>query len=743
MKVRLILSTCTAALLVAAGAQAQTAATGQSQAAPPPPQDTVEVIVTAQKRAQSVQKTPFAITAIKGDDIAAQGLNTVGDAIKDAPGVQIQSIAQGSQIFIRGVGSGIDPSFADPSIALMTDGVYSGRTESVQGGNFDIDRVEVLRGPQGTLYGRNASGGAVNVITNQAKLGVYEATVRAQLGNYDERRIEGMINLPLGDWAAVRVAGFSDKHNSYVDLGGDDMDESGVRLKIFAQPVEWLKLSAKVEAEVSKGYGPITVPVPGSAGNLTFPPPIFYTNFDPSITNGPPFDGGVPIERFPNGWVVKDPGNPWSNDVDHYGGAIDRSSLTYMFQADADLGWSNLTVLPSYSREKNYLLSSLFFGDLTGPYTVGEGTTQYSSVEARLTSKPDAPFVWLLGAYYLKSNGGLTFADQVIDNFNLSQEAQPGETKALFGQITYPLTDRFRITGGYRISQDTESAGYEINGINGTTYTSGPVNYTNTANSSSFKVGVEYDLAAHSLFYAHVASGFKQGGLSPSLTATPFLPEKLLAYEAGVKNRFFDNHLLLNGAVFYYDYKDYQLSFLQNETLPGTSSVFSSPDVVNAGPTHFYGAEVQTVWNVTRNDDISATLNYLHATYGEVVLPNNPFVNDGNFELKGYQMANSPDWSGNIGYTHSWNAFGGRMSAGFNTHWSTSYYVTDEVYEPGALQKAYTRSDANLRYMADKWSLDLYVKNIEDKAQTTYVFPLYRRYVSDPRTYGLTLERRF
>ncbi|MBT0670659.1 TonB-dependent receptor [Novosphingobium profundi] len=715
------------------------------QGAPPPAFSATEIIVTAQKRAQTLQSTPMSISAITGDDLRSQAKNTIEDALKDVPGVEIQGIAQGAQIYIRGVGSGIDPSFADPSVALMVDGVYNGRTEAVAGAGYDIERIEVLRGPQGTLYGRNASGGAVNVITKNPELGKRELIFRGQYGNYDAYRVEGVVNLPIGDSVAVRVAGFRDRHKSYVDTGGMDANARGVRGKIYMEPTSWLRISLKGEYYLEDAYGPITVPVPGSAGNLTFPPPIFFTNFDPTITDGPPFTGGVPIQRFPNGWETADANDPWSNDAQHPPGRIRREGTTFMAQIDADLGFANLTLLPAYSKNKNYLLSSLFFGTLTGPYGEGYGNATYKSIEARLTSNPGMGFDWMLGAYYLHSAGAPTFADQTVDTFNLSQDFEPSTTKALFGQVTYPVTDHLRLTGGLRWSEDTQGSSFQITSNDGGGYDSGVIAFTNKKASMTFKAGFEYDIAARSLLYAHLSTGFKQGGLSPSVPAVPFKPENLYAYEVGVKNQFFGNTLTVNASAFYYDYKHYQLSYLSSSQLGSTDSTFTAPNVVNTGNTNIYGVELQSIYEPNRFNRVTFSGNYLHARYGEVVLPNNPFVNQGDYELKGRQMANSPTWVFTGGYTHNFDFAGGTLSVGGNVRWSDSYYVTHEQYMPGARQSSYTRSDANIRYAppSDRWSISAFIKNIEGDAQTTYVFPLYRRYITAPRTFGVSGEMKF
>ncbi len=740
-----------AVLVVIAGCGAAQAA------APAASQDGLEeVIVTAQKRTEDVQKTAISIATVSGDEMAAQGKTSLDSALKDVPGVQVQGLAQGAQVFIRGVGSSIDPSFADPAIALMVDGAYDGRTESVQGGSFDIDRVEVLRGPQGTIYGRNASGGSVNVITRNPDLKGFDAYARVQVGNYALTRGEAMANLPASDSVGFRIAGYSEHRDGYASDGSMDSKGWGARGKALFQFNDRVSLLLKAEVDRVDDLGPNTLPVPGSAGGLTFPPPIFASNFNPPVAipqnagtcPGSPFIGCAPQWRFPDGWVTA--GNsPWANDAQHPAGYEVRKSNTFAAQLDADLGFGTLTVLPAWSKHENTLASSFLFGNLTGPYGIGTGNATYTSVEARLASAAASRIKWLAGVYWLKSEGGPTFNGQVNTasdgtNYTSNENYAPGKTLAAFGQLTYPVTDAFRLTGGLRYSKDETGTSFQVTAPT-IGYDSGLTSYSHSQPSTTYKAGIELDLAPQSMLYAHVATGFKQGGLSPSVPPTVFEPEKLVSYELGVKNRFLGNSLQLNAAVFYYDYDNYQLSSFDALQLGTTGVVANFPVVHNAKSGSVAGGELELQWLATRNDNVRASVTLLQAKYGEIVLPNNPFVNQGPYELKGKTMANSPKVTAMLAYDHTWTLPVGTLTAGFNAHYSGAYYTTPELYLPGAYQESYTRTGVQVRYAGenDRWGLSLWGNNLEDKAQTTYVFPAYRRFVTAPRTFGLTADVRF
>ena len=747
-------SVCAIALIVApmsafAGTTQSESSTGVDTAKPSKHADNgsgeaiEEVVVTAQKRQEFAQKIPISIAVVTGEEIAQKADTTLESVLTSVPSVDVQGISQGAQVYIRGVGSSIDPGFADSSTALMVDGVYNGRTEALQAVAYDIQRIEVLRGPQGTLYGRNATGGLINVITASPTFNRFSGYVRAQAGDYDLGRIEAAVNVPLSSNLAIRLAGYKEKRSGYIDDGSDDSDSYGIRGKILYAPTDWLSVLLKVDYYHEQGKGQNTVPVPGSAGHLTVPPFLF---FNP--------DGS---ERFPNGWIQPHQGDPWSNDAVHVPGVVRRQSLTYAAQIDADLGFATLTVLPAYTRSATYVLSSYLFGSLT-PFgatydTSGYGgqgiVTMYKSVEARLKSNGTGPLQYVVGFYYLNTSPGTNGASPQpdIDPFTgaavtFSQAFQPGSTTAGFGEATYAITPQLRLTGGFRYSVDENNQAYDIT-VNGTD--TGAQSFKTTQESTQYKIGAEYDVAPESMLYAHVATGFKQGGMSATIPANPFLPEHLTAYEIGSKNRFFDDKLQLNAAAFYYDYQNYQYYNFVFLPIGSTGAGDNFFLIRNSGATHIDGAEVEMEAIPWSNAKLNASLTYLDAKYGEAVMPNNPFVNQGNFELKGRPIQEAPDWAVNLGFEQGFYIGNNMLFLGVNSHISAGYYASPEQYLPGAWQPAFTRTDLNARYeMNDgQYFISVNLKNLENQAQTTYVYPGYRRLVTAPRTIVASIGANF
>ncbi|TPV60880.1 TonB-dependent receptor [Aestuariibacter sp. GS-14] len=710
----------------------------QSAAEPQENKETsLEVIeVTAQKRVQSINDTAIAITAISGNDIINQGSTSYDEAIEGVPGVKVQGIAQGAQVFIRGVGSQVDPAFADPAVATLIDGVYTGRTESVQSGTYDISRIEVLRGPQGTLYGRNASGGSMNVITRDPELGDIEGYVTAQAGNFNLRRLEGAVNLPIGDEFAFRAAAFNSDRDGYISDGSMEDNSWGARVKMLYQPSDELRALLKYEISEFEGNAANTVPVQGWQGNLTFPP----------------FLGAF----APDGWAVNDDSNPWENDKYHPPGFMKRKSETLSLDLSTDLDWASISLLTAYSDHENLERSSHLFG-ITDPdvffgcgtsecYLEGTGNATYKTTELRFNSPVDAPFVWMVGLYYLSSQGDIGGDGQELDlsdgTYLYNQAFAPSKTKAIFGQATYPVSDQLRLTAGLRLSNDTRETAYELFSPAGDLVDTQA--QSTEDDSVTWKLGIEFDLSKDQLLYAHAASGFKQGGVNTTIPITVFAAEELISYEIGSKNTLLNNNMQLNAAVFYYDYKNYHVPSLQSIPVADTGEVSVFPYTLNAGDSTIYGAEVTLEWLVSDSGKITSSATTLQTEYGETELPVNPFVAGGPYQLEGREMVNAPSFTAMFGYEHNWEFKEGILFASVTTNYSSDYFTSLEYYLPGAHQDSFTRTDASIRYESfDDWSLGLWVRNIEDEAQTTYVFPAYRRFITAPRTVGVNVNYRF
>jgi len=759
-----------------------------------------EITVTAEKRVENVQKTSIAITAISADTIRTEALNTLGAAMKDAAGVEVASSITGGQIYIRGIGA----YGGEPSTAVLFDEVYSGRTTAISSAMYDVGRVEVLRGPQGTLYGKNATGGIVNVVSNNPTDN-FEILGNMQIGNFNLKHFDGAINLPLSEKWAARVALLQETRDGYLSCGAADSNKFSTRVKLLYKASDKFSVLATYDYNWEKSHGNNTVPIPGSAGKLPLmfqggppgtPPSGNMKDYgwkvpdengdgiaddlgDPTTysAGGPPGPGGGgPANLNPDGipdivqtgWIVPAGSDAWTNDRWHPAGSFTNKQKIFSIKIDLDMNWAQLTLIPSYTEVSSLNVDNMLLGIATSVVKslgTGQGRdSQQYTAEARLASPADSAFKWLVGFYGMKmpqqemnQQDPTTYNDA---NWHFVNERDPDTTMALFGQGTFPITDWFRVTGGIRTSTDTNATDYRYGNsqvpasnplyadTNGTgVYDSGWLHYEQDVKSTTYKAGIEFDPGENSMVYAQISTGFKQGGLNMTLPPKEYKPEELVAYEFGSKNRFMNGRMQLNLEGYYYKYTNMQAQLPVEYTVAATGSTERAQAIFNAKEGTNKGVDIELDYLVTQNDKVNAALALVDAKYGELLIPANPdFGGGGNLQLKGRQVAMSPDWCIKLGYEHTVNLDNGAFfTVGFDTKISDGYWTTAEQYLAGAYQDRYTRSNFNASYTTEdgKWVTSVSGKNLENHAQTNFIVPFYRRFVNEPRTFVLNVSYKF
>lgn len=730
----LVATSLAATMAVAAGAE-DPAATAEA-AADGPKQRLQEVIITAEKRATVAQKTPVSITTLSGPELEASGETQLGSALRNVPSLQIQGTPQGGEIYIRGVGANGDSNFIDPSVALSMDGVYTARSERLAAPLYDIARIEVLRGPQGTLYGRNSDGGTVNIISNDPTFDGFHAGVNMEYGNFDLKHADGYLNLPVDEQLAFRIAGVIEDRTGYFSNGGYSSHVRGLRLKGLYEPSSSLTLKALLD--YSHQYGPLATTVP-VAGALPSPP-------------------------FPAGGWPTQAGNPWYVDPYHPADTTDFKFLTSALELDYAMPWATLTLNPTYSHNTRYFLSNLVTGDDLGPLTVYDYEEDQYTLDARLSS-PDSSsrLRWVGGFYYLWTNDSelpgvatnqpATLADgSNVNLFNsYTAGAPPTTSVAGYGQLTYSLTDRFRLIGGLRYTTDEKSQAVEVVSDYIPGYDSGKIVATSRWSAWTYKAEAEFDLAAESMLYGEIADGYKAGGYDT--TAVPpksYSPETVIDFEVGSKNRFLDDSLQVNASFYLYHYQDIQVQYNPAESPPlplpaayiptGAGYSYFQQYVVNGGAAVNKGGELETKYRLTRYDELDLAVAYTDAYYGRFSDPNLA-------GLSGETMAATPRWSATPSYSHSFPLGTGLLTLQADSRLSSSYWssVNNRGSRPLSFQSAYTRSDASLLYdSGGSWSVSLWVKNIENHAQLQFGdFPLNRNIINSPRTYGGNVMLKF
>ncbi|MBA15305.1 MAG: TonB-dependent receptor [Sphingomonas sp.] len=730
-----------------------------------------EIVVTAQRREESLQRTAVPVSAITGDDLVQTGITDAAGIGRLVPALQVQPSGGTTSFFLRGVGTQSGNSFAENAIAYNFNGVFVSRPTAPAGAFFDLQRVEVVKGPQGTLYGRNATGGAINVLPNRPELGEFSGNINLEYGNYDSKKASGALNIPIGDTVALRLASQIVDRDGYLSDGYDDEKGEAVRASLLIEPSnDWsMLLVADYFNQHGKGAGLVLIP------SDTFSAPPLEDRIggsDPRATAAiaayaatlpaPPFCGG--FGGFVSSGCVITPQSDGFLDNKFYG-----VSATI----EGDVGFGTLTVLPAYRRtEANYR------SYLPGFLAQVKDNSDQMSLEVRLSSNTDGPLRYVLGAFYFNEDQQ---ADNNFSQGNLSQShlvpRLKTESKAVFGQLTFDLAPTLRLVAGGRYtdenkSQTTASAAGGLPGAINPPL-GPPVLGTLAFERFTWKAGVEWDAGPRSLVYANVATGFKTGGFF--LASPPdntYAPENLTAYTIGTKNRFLDNRLQVNLEAFYWDYTDQQVTFVGG-VRTGSGIFAQGGTTVNAGKSRIYGAELELQFAPSWADRIAANVQYLNGKYNSLQTANfsntgapiptgctvtgsrlaNPGVNNARFydtDCSGKPTVQSPKWIANVNYEHTFT-LGGDMEllAGARTSLSSSYYLNVNFQE-GERQGAFMTSDAYLTLQGpDKvWSITAFVNNIEDevifaRAGNRPILNFSVATLRPPRTYGLRLGYRF
>ncbi|MEH3107843.1 MAG: TonB-dependent receptor [Sphingomonas fennica] len=761
------------ALVTSAGAAAQTTdAPPPDASAPVAAADAnaagiADIVVTAQRRAETLQRAAIAATAVSGNSLVNAGVSDPANLTKLVPALTVQPVGISSSFFIRGVGATAINSFQENAIAFSVGGVFFARPTGPAGTFYDLDRVEVLKGPQGTLYGRNATGGAINLIPRRPRLGEVEADVTAEYGNYDTKKLQGGINLPIGSIAALRVAGQVVDRDGYLSDGYDDEKTQAVRAQLLVQPSDGFSmlLAADYVHQGGKGVGAVLFPSPATPSVPRAKDRIGAA--DPQITallrqvtfnqfsRIPPFSS-LPPATIRN--VVTVPLQNGFQDSDFYG-----VSLT----TTGDMGFADLTTILAYRHSNPDVLT--YAPGFPGRFREED---DQMSAEVRLSSKPGTRLGYVLGAFYFyeQQDGYNNYNQGLLANTEYFPRLKTA-SRAVFGQLTYSLTDALRLVAGGRYTE-------EFKRLRGSTRNTSffvpnppfvPINGNLDFNKFTWKAGFEWDAAPRSLVYGNVATGFKAGGFYPSAGRNTYDPETLTAYTLGSKNRFFDNRVQVNVEAFYWQYRDQQISYVGPiEATPGN---FAQAGVtVNAGKARMYGAEAEFLFQPTRSDTFGATIQYLNARYQSLVYnaistsgaplvtscavrpdtrvaapPTRLFIVD----CSGKPGVYSPKWTANLNYERRFDLGELQLAAGARSRLETSAWLNLD-YLDYQKRRHFTATDAYLTLTppGERWSIGGYVNNIENRAVkagglTRPIVNTTLLTLRPPRTYGVRVGYKF
>ncbi|MDP3549066.1 MAG: TonB-dependent receptor [Novosphingobium sp.] len=703
-----------------------------------------DIVVTANRTSSLLSKTPIAMSAVGGEDLIAAGITNPTQLEETIPNLSIVR-GNGLQITIRGVTSTDGTEKGDPSAAFMVNGIYLARPQAQEVSFFDIERIEVLRGPQGTLYGRNSTAGVVNILTAQPK---FEFGARADVvyGNFNALNGTVVLNVPASDTLAFRVAANIDQRDNYIIDGAPNdnatldkfKNNKSVRLSALWKPTPDLSLLVMGDYSSVKGN-----PTNGVS------PANFYSNIASGVR--PTFN--APIYRSLDPDVARVLSIPQAQQ-----GFRDNEEKGVMAELNYTMGNVTLTYLGSYReserREFANSANGLFSNDFIGSYW-------QTSQEVRLAYGGDGPLQAQIGGYYFKEKSGIAFFLNNLlganTRFGFPQDPTIAENKSAFGQVTYEVAENLRVTGGIRYSHDLKSRiGQTVVDFYdriGNSYSVGnfirrQVNQVNNAERTfselTWRAGVDYD-SPLGLVFASVSTGYKAGGFNDGCeigTATNcnlpagalyYDPETLTAYEAGFKFRF-SPAFRLNGTVFHYDYQGLQLSQL--------SDICGGPCQVttNAAKAKIDGVELDATLQPVDRFAIRLALNWLDARYDQF-LPN-PAIN-----FAGRPLNRSPKWSWIAGMNYTLPIGEGRMVFDAQTSSRSRFEVTDLANFAYFYQPAATKTDMSVTYNApdDRFYIAGFVENLENNlvvtGATTGLFGSVT--FADPRTYGVRAGFKF
>jgi iron complex outermembrane receptor protein len=752
---------------------AQTEATSDEAEATPEQAEYAleEVFVSAQRRTESLQVVPISVTAISGDRIREGGIMNIADVALETPNFTFTQFNVGEpQYYIRGIGNTFDSAGSDPAVATFIDDVYIGRTGGTSMDLFDLDRIEVIRGPHGTLFGKNVVGGAISIYTNKPSP-EFESKLGLTVGNYDQYMLRGLVNGRMTDNLSGKFSFSKQVRDGYVDNVVDDLvyhdaDNTSMRGQMLWTPSD--------EVDVLFGLDYSKDDLNGNCRNVN--------NLELNDTFGVAEVFYEPvIEATTGGDIRKCASSAGAGQEREVGGAL--------LRVDWSMEASTFTSITAY-READYKwsedLAALPWGTTTFNLIdqAEEDSNQFSQ-EFRWASSGGETFDWLVGAFYMKENVdraenfigafGPPFAAQgffLLDGDVIFAQDNTTKSYALFAKLDWHITDTLSLSVGGRYAKDKKSIeqtlinqenpaldvgfltliahpdpqvvlGIPANGpanmlaylgTGSGSFLSKPFSVPASDSWSEFlpSADINWRFADNSLLYFTYSEGYKSGAFQsqtpfPDQAVIPLEPENVKNYEIGIKSEFADNRLRINASVFHMDYTNLQVFQLVGSLLVGGNAEATSE-----------GLEVDAAALLTENWILGVTYGYLDAKYDTYIL--------GESDLSGNRLPKASKHSGSINTTYTAN-----LSGGSAIDFSAVYSAKSDFYfrpdnHPGSLEDGFGLLDASVtwRSATDRWNVSVWGRNLTDEEFRTHSILSNIAGTVDlwnlPRTYGVTLS---
>ena len=685
-----------------------------------------EIVVTAQKRAESVQDVPITIAAFSESQLENSGFDSISDLTMMSPSMQFGNFGPVTFVTMRGIGNENTTAGGDPGVAMHLDGIYMGRPVASLFSAFDSERVEILRGPQGTLYGRNATGGSINLITRKPE-DEFGGELDVTYGDYDWLRFRGSLNAPLSDTSAARVVVFNEDRDGYAQNsvpGGteaNDADDWGVRAHLsFVLGERGLLLFSASHID-SGGVGSkaeLREAFPGSTTgqNIAGPPGFAFAPMGPM--------SGIPAS---NNYIVN--GEVAVNELTAFSEAKDLAesqdnSLT-LVSASIDWDFDNVTfksitgyVESDYESHQDEDYSALDLAELV----LTEEAQQFSQ-EFQLLSNNESAFQWIAGFYYFKEDAtrqsrffrgrydvfATTF--DVESGFNVGGQVD-SESMAIFGQGTYDLTETLSLTAGVRYTKDEKdgvNSGFQFMGAS----YADPVG--DRWDEITYRFALDWQASENLMWFGSFSTGYKSGGINqvaaPSRGAANAVydPEFVDAIELGVKSTLLNGRVQLNSSIYHNEYEDLQFQVFG----------LGGPEAFNAEGATVQGWEVELRAALTDSLTINASLGLTDSEFDEQIVSG--------VQLGGNQVQRTPDTTYSFGLTNDWD-----LGDGGSMRLRLEYSYTDEIFytafnrnggfaDPGGSDFTDDYNNANARlfwFSTDEtWTIEASVTNLTDEVQ--------------------------
>lgn len=706
-----------------------------------------EVVVTARKREENLQETPIAITAVGGAQLEARGASDLTAIESLAPNVHFSAsqptsgLSGATAVFIRGIGQRDFTINIDPAVGVYFDGVYVGRSIGALMDLVDIERVEVLRGPQNTLFGRNTIGGAISVVTKSPS-STFGGSVKVAGGQDSYGEISASVNVPISERIRTSLSAFYRHQDGYVKalqykdvkLGEDNVKGARAKVAFDLSSNITLEFSGDI-ARTENTPGPV---VPTTLNNLL---PVGTTGTGPfnNAFNNNLALSGDPACRTTAGHATNPkcfgpvwlPSSPFASNAvftNRTGGKVepentlDTNGISAVLTADTPIGqFKSISAYRDFEAVTyNDLDFSpyLLFANNHPEYSQHQYSQEFQLVGSALEGKVD----YVTGLYYFEEKGLERIHNQVITAFNAT--TNPGAlaqdifrnvdntSKAAYAQVSVHLTDAFTVTGGARYTEGRK--GFTIKNILPSGATDGPYRGKKSVDRLTPTVTISWKAAPTSYLYATYSEGFRDGGFAARFLGVlpavlpSYDPEEVEAFEVGAKNTLFNNRLRLNVAAFSTKYKDLQV----DATVPPGLQISQQSTILNLAQAKMQGVEVEFDGRLTEWLRLDGSVGYLDSEIQEVL---GGRVQSGAFAVTtATRLPYAPEWTGNLGITATAQvADAGRAVARLDWSYTDSQWAgIDGNYETKLRSRSHLNASVRLIPDGGRWEAALHVRNL-------------------------------